>query len=152
MTGRAAVRRGGFTLLEVVVVLAIAGVLLAVVAPALLREARSSDPLAASADSVVRLLAHARRAAEGVGAPVELVIDPARRRWRARGGPVDTAGVIALHEGVILGGGERLRLRFDPRGPATGDAIVLRDGARALVVRAEPWTAATAVAGGGDAR
>jgi prepilin-type N-terminal cleavage/methylation domain-containing protein len=141
------VTRRAFTLLETVVVLVILGVLAAGVAPAVLRESVAREPLAASADTVARLLERARRAAvEGAG-PVELTIDPARGWWWARGAGVDTGGGLGLHAGVRVVGGARLHARFDPRGPATGDAVELRAGVRTLTVRVEPWTAKAHVAG-----
>ncbi|HYD52894.1 MAG TPA: GspH/FimT family pseudopilin, partial [Gemmatimonadaceae bacterium] len=137
-----------------IVVIAIVGVLAAGVAPAMLRDALPRDPLAVAADSVALLMDRARRAAVERAAPVRLVIDPATGRWWARGAGIDTTGVLALDRGVgiVVEGpaGARLQARFDPRGVATADRVVLRAGGRLRAVTAERWTGVSV--GANDAR
>jgi prepilin-type N-terminal cleavage/methylation domain-containing protein len=141
--------RSAFTLIEVIVVLAIVGILIAGVAPAFLSELPQRDPLISSADSVVAVLSRARRTAVESSTPVEVTFDPTGRRWWVRSSIVDTSGALLLANGVVFAGGPSsaspVHVRFDPRGPTTAEPLRLSLGRRAVDVAVDPWTGAMRV-------
>ncbi|GJG85044.1 hypothetical protein tb265_02250 [Gemmatimonadetes bacterium T265] len=133
--------RGGFTLWELVVVLALLAVTLGVVVPAYVRfGAAGTRPV----DALAATLRAARETAIRTGTTVTLVLDPATGAYR-----VDTAGVTgaatlrtdtldADARGTIDADSARLRWTFRPTGAALADPVRLRapGGARVLVVDA----------------
>jgi len=141
--------RPGHTLVEMVAALAIIGIAASAVAPAWrgARDARDDDA-GRAARSVVRLLEGARATAARRGEVVTLAIDAtSARAWLTTGDgmPVDAgavdlgaAGVLATIAPATDAG--RARFVFTPAGMAFGDALVVRDGVRALRVHVDPWT------------
>ena len=135
--------RRGFSLLEVVVVLAIVGVIAAVTVPAI-GEAGRRDPLDSAAAEVRTLVERTRRTALERGPAVTLVIDSrARRFWVSRDQDRMQLAQGTLPTGVtLLAGpsGDRVRAAFDATGTASGDTIVLQNGDRTTVITLNVWT------------
>ena len=123
-----AARRRGVTLMELVVVLAIIGIVLGVAGPAFIVRGESvSDDAAAP---VVRLLARARRTAIESARTTIVTIDPSTARaWVRTDGRepnVDTSFTLALARDTgIEAAVPRPRFVFDARGGAFGDALTL---------------------------
>jgi general secretion pathway protein H len=138
--------RAGFTLVEMIVVVAILGVLAGVSVPAI-RDLRASDPLDQGASETTRLLARARKTAVERAATVRVSVDAATRRYTVRalapGAPADsvTADSLPLPDGMTIGDGEaRLAVTFAPTGEARGDTLVLRWQGRVAAITLDPWT------------
>ncbi|HEX6369728.1 MAG TPA: GspH/FimT family pseudopilin [Longimicrobium sp.] len=143
-------RRGGFTLVEVVVVLVILAVAAAAVAPALLSPAPRGPARAAA--GVGRMLASARRLAVDRGEAVSLTLNPAAGTWRAAAEPAGdslAAGRIPLPEGVTLAAAPGpARFVFHPLGGATGVPLTLTGEGRTARVEVDRWTGEARVSGG----
>ena len=142
--------RAGFTLVEVIVVLAILGVMAAVTVPAI-RDLRSTDALDHATSVTTTLLARARQTAVERGTPVRVVVDPLGRRYWVRalqpGAAPDSvlADTLDIASDVSLDAtATRLAVTFAPSGEAVGDVITLRWRGRAAAVTTDLWT--------GDAR
>ena len=141
-------RRRGFTLVEMIIVLAIIGLAAAVSAPAFVDWSRN-EAARAPAESVVQILESARRTAAQRGQRVTVVLEPQSLRWRAWAGgdPADSvaAGVLELPPGarLVVAGG-RARYDFDPLGGAWGAPLRITGGGVELAVEVDRWT--------GDAR
>ncbi|HEX6060223.1 MAG TPA: GspH/FimT family pseudopilin [Gemmatimonadaceae bacterium] len=137
----------GHAALEIVVVLALVGVMTAVVAPALARrEEPGGAPRAARA--LADAMTRARATALARGTTVVLVLDTGNGRlWRASGGEGWTdAGSIASGSDIRIGASSpRARIEFTPTGAAFGDEVEIHDGARRLRLSADSWTGATRV-------
>ncbi len=110
--------RRGVTLLELIVVLALLGLVLAVVAPAFI------VPATASTSDLASSLATARRAAVLRGEPVTLTVDDAGA-WRVDGDASPTAPAIAT--GRLASTVGRRRIRVSPLGTCVPEPV---DGAR----------------------
>jgi general secretion pathway protein H len=135
--------RGGFTLVEVVVVLAILAVAAAVSVPALLARAEE-PPIDAATRHFEMLFRLARDSALRSAAPVTVVIDSATARvWlTARGVAADPpeGTVLELPPGVrVQLGAARARFRFDAGGGAMGDSITLRGATETRRLTLDPW-------------
>ena len=141
MTRRA---RGGFTLFEMSIVLAVMAVCAVLVAPALTR--LGERPPAKTADAVLAVLRDARKAAIDRSATVVLRIDPVSGRFRADTTGVGGTGLLA--EGALtLGATEtlettlpRLRYIFRPTGAAFADSVLVRGFGEAVLVSVDPWS------------
>lgn len=138
--------RAGFTLVEMVVVLAILGVVAGVTVPAL-RDRRAADPLAQGASETAAMLARSRQTAVERATTIRVSLDPATRRFRVRALGVlvasDSIAVdsLALPAGVAIDdAGGRRTITFAPTGEARGDTITLRWQGRIATVAADQWT------------
>jgi type II secretion system protein H len=147
-------RRLGFTLVEVVIVLAILGIVAAVTAPSLATLGRQ-DELTEAANSVARLLRQARLAALERAVPVSAVIEPAGRKYlvsvESDDAPVILAqGSMPLPPSVrLLSDRPRVRFDFRPLGSAEPDSLaVTGDGGTALV-GVDRWSGEVYVKRGG---
>ena len=137
-------RRGGFTLWEMAMVLAVMSVAAIMVAPALTRLGEA--PPARTADSVLALLRDARKAAIERNTMVTLHLDPVSGHFRADTSGVNGTGPLA--EGTLaLGATEtlettlpRLRYIFRPTGAAIADTVRVRGFGEAVLVSVDPWS------------
>lgn len=134
--------RRGFTLVEVVVVIAILGITAAAVVPALARVA-TEDDLTAATRQLETVFASARGQAVERATSVGVTLVPETGRYWTT--PVDGAvldsGRLTFPAGVRLQSrASRPTFRFDPLGTADGDSLVLvgTSGARAITV--DHWT------------
>ena len=146
----------GFTLVEVIIVLAIMGIIGAVTAPSLVRLGRQ-DELTASAGEVARVLRSARMAALERAVPVSVIIEPAARKYlvktEADDGQLTLAeGTMALPPGVtLLSERPRVRFAFTRLGSAAPESLMVTGGGGAAVVGVERWSGEVYVRGGGQA-
>ena len=127
-------RDRGFTLLEILLALVIAGVLLAVAVPNFGPAVARAQLYSATRD-VASALRHARGQAVIRGRDAEFELDLDRHRYRVTGrnrpfdlpGPVRLGLYTAQSETVAEGIG---RIRFFPDGSATGGRVTLEGGGR----------------------
>ena len=124
-------------------VLLVMSVVATLSAPAFTRLVDERPP--EGADAFVALLRNARTLANDHNATVTLRIDPISLKYQ-----VDTAGVFGsgtlvvgrLDMGLsqtLVTDAPRLRYVFQPAGAAFADTVIVRGGARQLVVRVDPW-------------
>jgi len=133
----------GFTLAEIVVVLALLGIMAAVAVPAFTRLDPEDDATRGAAD-VVRVLHAARRMALERAVAATVVVDPTDGHyWVSLGDSTgdSDSGVFAFAAGVtLLGPVPRARFVFQPNGTVVGDSLFLRGPARTAVVTMDRWT------------
>jgi len=137
--------RSGFTLLELVVVLAILGVLAAVSVPRLIGDA-ADNPAAIGASELVSLLRQARTRALTHAQPVALRITPSTHAFTLsteKGDSVEeiARGIVPLPQGISLGGTSAL-FRFAAAGTALGDTLLVRGDGPVVAVWVDRWTGA----------
>ncbi|MGH8433936.1 MAG: prepilin-type N-terminal cleavage/methylation domain-containing protein [Pseudomonas sp.] len=134
--------RPGFTLLELLVVLAVIGLASAVTVPRLLDG--SSDPLARASAEIMGVLNDARLRAARSGSTHRLTLDPATRRYWIEGaqGQVHT-DTLNLSAGVSIGTNRaRLYFRFAPTAESSADTLVLLSQHGVRVITLDAWTGA----------
>jgi prepilin-type N-terminal cleavage/methylation domain-containing protein len=135
----------GFTLAEIIVVLALLGIVAAVSVPAFTRLDAGDDASRAAAD-VVRVLHAARVAALERAAAVTVVVEPSSGRYWVSlddSGSRSDSGAVALPAGARLVGAGRerfTRFLFRPNGSAVGDSLVVQGSERSAVVAVDRWT------------
>jgi type II secretion system protein H len=131
-------RRRGFTLVEIMVVLAILGAATAISVPAF-REALRADPLEDSTADVVRVLERARMTARVNGRSVTVTIDPkAARYWIS---DPALAGSFELHRDASLWSERpRVRITFDAAGTATADRLAVQALGATRPIAVHPFT------------
>lgn len=141
----------GFTLIELVVVLAIIGVAATVVAPAFRRPA---PDVRTTTDAIVALYAGASRVAAVRRVPVTVAIEMASGRFTTLTDPPpgtarDTigGGTLPLPPGARLEGGREgwALASFDAHGNARGPNIEIYQEQQNYEVRVDPWTAGAVV-------
>jgi prepilin-type N-terminal cleavage/methylation domain-containing protein len=140
--------RRGFTIVEMIIVLAIIGLAAAVSAPAFIDWSRD-EASRAPADPLLGILESARRTSAQRGQRITVSIDPQTRLYRAWAGgdPADSvaAGTVELPPGArLVAQGGRARFDFDPLGGAWGAPVRITGAGAELVVQVDRWT--------GDAR
>jgi prepilin-type N-terminal cleavage/methylation domain-containing protein len=134
----------GYTLVEIVVVLAILAVVTGVVLPAMMRGAPDGEQRAA--EDLARILRMARRAALEGGAPVSVTVVPATRAYVVETGAGDTStvlarGVLALPPGVRLASDRpAARFAFDRLGTARPDSVAVIGERGSNLVTVDRWT------------
>jgi prepilin-type N-terminal cleavage/methylation domain-containing protein len=141
-------RKGeGFTMIELVVVLAIIGLAATVVAPAFRRLTRDAHT---TTDAIITLYAGASRAANVRRVPVTAIIETASGRFTmltepAPSTPRDTieSGTLPLASGARLSGGQDgwAVVSFDSHGGARGSTIGIIQEQESYEVQVDPWTA-----------
>jgi type II secretion system protein H len=132
----------GFTLVEVLVVIAILGITAAAVVPALAR-ATTEDDVTRAAGSFERVAVAARTTALERATPVELILVPESGRFWVRlvDGTAIDSGTIALEHGTRMQSPvARPRFRFGPLGTADGDSLVVLGAAGARALLLDRWT------------
>ena len=145
-------KRSGFTLVELLVVLAILALISTVAIPAFTQLAEPND-LERAATEVKRLLERARLTALERATRATIVIDPEALRYRLtinRGTSPDSTIEAPLSgpSGVVISGPTRRpRVTFDGQGRSFGDSIVLVGEGRAMIVGTDPWTGSVHVTG-----
>lgn len=145
----------GFTLVEVIIVLAILGIIGAVTAPSLARLGRQ-DELTTSAGEVVRVLRSARMAALERAIPVSAIIEPAGRKYLVKtesddGQLILAEGIMSLPPGVSLASDRpRVRFAFSRLGSANLDSLIVTGSGGAVVVGVERWSGEVYVRAGGQ--
>jgi Tfp pilus assembly protein FimT len=136
--------RGGFTLWETALVLAVLVVTLVLAAPAMV--SFGSDKVPTDADALLALLRDARRNAIKHSALVAVRLDPESGRYR-----VDTTGVKGMGlmaDGRLeLGGATvlvsdqpRLQFLFQPNGASFSDSVGVRGPNGTVMVFVDPWS------------
>jgi prepilin-type N-terminal cleavage/methylation domain-containing protein len=152
-------RRGGFTLVEIFVVLIILGIMAFVAAPAF-RTPHEENDLTYSTHTIENLMKIARDSAVHMASPVTLVIDSATTRaWIVTSfpsGSADSTGEIHaadLVAGLQLGdpiplpasvrvqlSKIRVRFTFGAGGSAFADSLVLKSAMGNRLITVDPWT------------
>lgn len=136
---------GGFTLLEILVVLAIAGLITAVALP---RFGGTLDGLRVRSASrqVAALLRAARLDAIRERKVVVVAADPATQELRTEGG--GRGRVLKIEPPLRLSLLDEPRIRFSPRGGADAARVVVSGGGREFQVAVHPLTGRVSVSEG----
>lgn len=147
--------RGGFTLIEVIVVLAIMAVVSAAALPAM-RGPGPEGAVVATATAVAQVLRAAQRAALERAVPVTVSIVPAARTYLVETETGDAPmilaqGVLDLAPGVRLAGQRpRIRFVFGRLGLADPDSVGVVDDHGSAVVGVDRWTGEVSVRVAGE--
>ena len=133
----------GFTLAEIVVVLALLGIMAAVAVPAFTR-LDAEDDTTRAAGAVAAVLGAARRVALERAAPATVTVEPATGRYWTTvddSAPSSDSGAFAPPAGVtLLGPDPRARFVFRPNGTAVGDSLFTRGPVHTAVITVNEWT------------
>ena len=126
-------RQHGVTAIELVVVLALVGIMASVVAPSLVSLDRP-EAAPTTVDRINALIRFGRTAAIERAHRVELTIDPATGRFWFD--IPDSTGTIGLSDGsTLVSRAKRVHVHFEPDGNASiDDALFVRQGATTLGV------------------
>lgn len=130
-------REAGFTLLELLIVLAIMGVVIGVVVT---RGPIRSQALQtrAAAGALAQTFRGARAQAIARSQTVTVAINPARRSFAADQGPIRVLNAaVALEPGTVRGPNNTGLVRFSPDGSASGGGVILGDGKRRTQIDVE---------------
>jgi prepilin-type N-terminal cleavage/methylation domain-containing protein len=146
------VKTGGFTLIEVLVVLVILGVMAGVTVPALAGLPEKKEPAEELASELRSLLRGGKRLAIERGVAVVVSLDPETGRYRIApvvSGSTKAAsanpamdGFLEIPSGVrFLSTSGPQRFRFDRLGSASGPVITIRaDTGFQVRISVSPWT------------
>jgi general secretion pathway protein H len=132
-------RDQGFTLLEILIVLAIMGAVLGIVVSHGPVRSQALDTRAA-AGALAQSFRAARAQAIERGQTVSVVIDPARHSFAGDLGPVRTLKpgmTVTLLPGTAAGPGDTGIVRFSADGSASGGGVVLGNGGRRVKIDVE---------------
>jgi prepilin-type N-terminal cleavage/methylation domain-containing protein len=136
---RHACGRQGFSLIELVIAIAVAGILMAIMAPQfrLLQDRRGAT---AARDAVIRLASTSRMLAVERGRSVLMEVDPeSKRAWAVAAGTADTLTLIDLRRefgALVATDAGKLTVCYNSRGYATGACSVgLNNGAMVVFTR-----------------
>ena len=135
----------GFTLIEVVVVLAILGITTAVALPAFV-QLLDEDDLTTASREVVEVLQRARRAAIRTGREVKVTVAPDQGAYWIHFGSVAARDSVRSGRWVLAppitlrARSERVVFRFDPKGPAFGDSLFVQSATRTAMIAVDQWT------------
>jgi prepilin-type N-terminal cleavage/methylation domain-containing protein len=134
-------RRGGYTLLELVVTLAILALAVALVAPAVGRGTRTIQARAEVA-RLTAMLRHAREQAITTGRRHTLVVDPAARRLLIVAGEDDVRETRAWAPEFTVEAASpaALAVRFEPAGVSSGGEFYVVSAGLRYRVSVEPLT------------
>jgi prepilin-type N-terminal cleavage/methylation domain-containing protein len=143
------VRRGGFTIIELVVVLVLIGIIGSVVVPAMVQSG-TFDTARTVAAPLVQVLRSAQKTAADKNVPVTVTIDPATGDYQIDGVREDTLAADVSSRGTIqfmdrtrfVTALDRLQVTFDPAGRNMSDSLVVENSDHAAVVNVNPWTGA----------
>jgi type II secretion system protein H len=141
--GEALSRQRGFTLLELIVTLAIAALVIGIAAPTI---ARSTDAVRVRADVAAfsAMLRHARERAIVTRTAQAVVVDPDAHRISLRaGGPSgEVRETRSLPERLVVEADPppALTVRFEPQGGSTGGDFRLSSGTITYRVTVDPLT------------
>ncbi len=135
------IRRTGFTLIELVVVIAILGVTFAVAIPSFTNRDRSGR--ADVADAIARLLERARNSAAEQAREMRVTIAPAEARVWIRSGnsaaAFDTSFTLPLSAGTTLSAASpRVQFVFDASGRARGDQLLIESNGARTAITVDP--------------
>jgi len=138
----------GFTIVEILVVLAILGITAAAVVPALAR-ATDEDDVTTTARAVERVLLAARTTAleRAERVDVDLIVEPARYWVHTEdGASLDSGSIVLAGSSRIQSPLPRPQFRFGPTGIVDGDSLWVLGTAGARVLVIDRWTGAIRVA------
>lgn len=147
-------RAGGFTLVEIVVVLVIAAAALAVVAPNL-GSAMARTELTSSTREIASGLRHVRGHAMASGRPAEFWLDVQRHQYsvgdkpKPRGLP-DSVKLTLVTADTQAARDGRGFVRFFPDGSSTGGKVVLEAAGDKRLVEINWLTGYVRIVGGGN--
>lgn len=138
----------GFSLLELVVVLAILTIAAGVVTPALYGVLTAGDGDASPPERVARVLGVARAAAVRTGTPTTVRIDGEWATFAIRSEVESDPPFRPLFPGafaqarVVTKGAQdgRVEIRFEPDGAASGTPMRIEWAGRAQTLFVDPWT------------
>lgn len=137
------IRRAGFTLIELVVVIAILGVTFAVAIPSFTNRDRSGR--ADAANTIARLLERARNNAAEQAREMRVTIAPADARvWiysNNFAGTPDTSFTLPLPAGTTLSAtSPRVQFVFDASGRARGDQLLIESNGARIAITVDPFS------------
>ena len=140
-----AVRRAGFTLIEMVLVLLIIGIIFAMVVPSL--GSLGHDPEEGMAwKELVTLMRSSRVLALEKGVTVKMVLDPETGNYRvdstgARGAGIVEEGQLTVGLNMtMVADSARAKFSFRPDGSAFSDSLIMRASGYATKISVDPFT------------
>jgi prepilin-type N-terminal cleavage/methylation domain-containing protein len=142
------IRRSGFTLVEILIVLAILGITAAAVVPAFTRVAAEDDVTRASRE-IEAVLLRARATALDRATRVEVGFVPELGRYWIRDGggePIDSGTIVMPGGSRMSSNVARPRFYLSPAGVIDGDSIAVLGSGGARAISIDRWTGSIHVA------